>query len=302
MPHLIFDAVVFAHAFGPWVVASRRLFAGLKLEPPPDTPAKTDRKSEPVKVEHQTLRCTNCGASVPLADESFPCPYCRATVVPSPAVVRARRRVEWAKRALVRAERAWKRAVLWNAPIWVFLFGVCFCASSAGVFYYVLAVADGIPNDLAAWPKVGIALSYMAAPSVILGWWIGAQFAGNAFKMPKVLGNVPKASFVALPLAHVKCSNCGADIDFANGRLGAICEYCGSEEIRPSLAGRATKEARSLEGAARRSIIDAHRATTERREMMLSFIDLMAILQILGVIGGLLDKIPYLGALLELFG
>jgi hypothetical protein len=139
-------------------------------------------------------------------------------------------------------------------------------------------------------------------PSVAFSWVIGGGMFLVARDMPQVLGNAPRASFKSLPLDHVECSNCGAALDFPKGRLGSICAYCGSEEIRPSLARRASAEARSLAGRARHSIIDAYRATVSRRELWLEVFDVMAVLQVLYAATEILHRIPYVGAFLEALG
>jgi Zn finger protein HypA/HybF involved in hydrogenase expression len=300
-----FDLLIVTHALVPWAVVARRLNRHRKLEPHPDAVAKGGRKAKPVKTEHRALRCERCGAPVPLAPDAFKCPYCAAQVTPSAEMALAYRRLEWAKRELERAEATWKRAVVYNAPIWMALFGGLYFCWSAGVLY--LAIASGgqsfaaLMSSFASWPRLQGLLIFMALPSATCGWFIGGGMATNAYQLPKVLGKVPRASFKALPLAHVECSNCGAALDFPEGRLGSICAYCGSEEIRPSLAGRASREARSLAGQARRSIIDAYRAMVSRRETLLSLFDIMAGLQVLFAIGEVIGRIPYLGPFLEAF-
>jgi hypothetical protein len=236
---------------------------------------------------------------LPLADEERPCPHCGANVVPPVEIVAAYRHLEWARAALARAELAWKRAAFWNAPAWIIAFGLLDAAWSFALMYFLVARSG--TSDFAAIHWLASVVTYMAMPSATCGWWIGVGLAQNAFKWPRVFPGISRRALRSLPAENVPCSNCGAEACFDEGRLATHCAYCGSEEVRPSLARGATAEARAVEGEARGSIVEAYRRMVERREGLLFYIDGMAGLQVVIGLVMLLDAIPYVGSFLDMF-
>lgn len=312
----LFQALAFSHVIAPWLVLARRLRPGHALPPPPavareepsapDAAPKRDRKEDkkkrkarrlevhveatdrpPVAVDktkgrqHHSLLCPACGAPVRLAEAPFDCPHCAAEIVPPAAVIAAYKHVVWAKHALERAERAWRLAVLWNAPVWVVLFGLLFAAWAAAYFYLVIT---GPANQYAAWSKPEKLLYFASAPSGLFGPWLGLFLSVNAGNLKRVIANVPRASFTSIPPQPAQCSHCGGAVTFADGRFTTLCTYCGSQEIRPSLAREAAREARSVGRKAGESIVDSYRAIIARRETLLRFFDLLAGLQVVLIV------------------
>ncbi len=318
----LFQALGLSHVIVPWLVVARRLRAGRALPPPPPdvtpeepraheaperTKKKRGRKTKPAVAvvpdattnEHHNLLCPACGAPVRLAEAPVDCPHCAAEVVPPPDVIAAYRRIVWAKGALERAERAWRLAVHWNAPVWVVLFGVVFTAWAATYFYLVIT---GPANQYAEWSKPERLLYFASAPSGIFGAWFGLFLSVNLGKLRGVVANVPRGSFQALPAQDAECSHCGGAVTFADGRFTALCAYCGSEEVRPSLAEAAAGEARSVGRAAGRSIIDSYRAIVARRESLFHLFDLLAGLQLVLVAFAAASWIPVVGEWLMWIG
>jgi hypothetical protein len=264
------------------------------LQEPP-----TPRAPAPPKPEHHTLYCSACGAPVPLADAPFRCPYCAVEVVPPPEIGVAYRRIVWAKRALELAERAWKRAVLWNGPLWVILFALAIVVWSGSYFY--LVIEGSAQRSTLPWTKLDHIVLAASAPSGLFGWWTAVMLMVNKEGLGRVIGKVPRASFNALPATSIACSHCGADAQFAEGRFTTLCVYCGAEEARPSLAKRASEQAQSIEKAAEFSMIDAYRAIVKRREKLLMYVDIMALCVVAFIAIEMLRWIPFVGKVFAFF-
>ena len=270
--------------------------AETKAAPPPTA---TTQAPAPPKREHHTLYCASCRAPVPLADAPFACPYCTAEIVPPPGVADAYRRIVWAKRALELAERAWKRAVLWNAPLWVVLFALVIIVWSGS--YLFLVIEGSQRPSLLPWTKLDRIVLMASAPSGVFGWWTGMMLAVNKEDFGRIIGKVPRASFNALPAMSIACSHCGADAQFEEGRFTTLCIYCGAEEARPALAKRAHQQAESIEKAAEFSMIDAYRSIVKRREKLLMYVDIMALCVVAFIAIEMLRWIPIVRKVFALF-
>lgn len=330
----LFQALAFSHVVVPWLVVARRLRSRHALAPPPPAVAreelkapneaptrsrkkdKRNRKAKPpeahvdasrtpVEVDptkdrkHERLLCVACGAPVRLAAAPFDCPHCAAEIVPPPDVIAAYGRIVWAKHALERAERAWRLAVLWNAPVWLVLFGLLFTAWAGAYFYLVIT---GPANQYAEWSKLEKVLYFASTPGGLFGPWLGLFLSMDSGKLKRLVADVPRGTFTSLPPHAAVCSHCGAAVTFADGRFTALCAYCGSEEIRPSLAREAAREARSVGRRAGRSIIEAYRAIVARRERLFRFFDLLAAFQIVLVLFEAARWVPVLRKWLDWIG
>jgi hypothetical protein len=163
-----------------------------EAEPPPAT-----KPLAPSTPEHHTHYCLACRAPVPLAGAPFPCPYCATEIVPPPEVAAAYQRILWAKGALERAERAWKRAVLWNGPLWVFLFALVIIVWSGSYFYLVIQASS--QRAALPWTKFDRIVLMASAPSGLFGWWTGVMMAVHKDGLGRIIGSMPRASFKALP-------------------------------------------------------------------------------------------------------
>lgn len=332
---LTFDVLLVSHAAMPWAVLARRLRKDRLPEAPPGgetTPGRVatvtallgvpspdtrepvvstppedaastgdegrhGKKGKAPASRSETFRCAACGAPAPLAADVQPCAHCGKPVDPPRRIVEAYRLLAWSQATLVRAERAWKRAVFWGAPIWIVLFGVLDAAWSVAILFFFITRSGR--SDFAATPRLASALTLLAGPSATLGWAIGLMLASNALKWPRVFPRVPRSAMRSLPREEASCSECGAPAAFDEGRLATHCVYCGAEQLRPALAGAAASEAREHTRKARVSIVEAYRAMVGRREALLWFIDLMAGLQVAFVVVTLLERIPYVGAILD---
>jgi hypothetical protein len=265
---------------------------------PPAPATGTPAPASPRRTHH-THYCLACRAPVPLANAPFPCPYCTVQIVPPPEVSAAYGRIAWAKLALERAERAWKRAVLWNGPLWVVLFALVIVVWS-GSYLYLVIEGSG-PRRTLPWTNLDRIVLMASAPSGIFGWWTGVLLATHKDGLGRVIGKVPRASFNALPSMSIACSHCGADAQFAEGRFTTVCVYCSAEEARPALAKCAAEQAESIGNTAEFSMIDAYRAIVKRRETLLKYIDLMAVCVVAMIGVEMLRWIPIVGKVFAFF-
>jgi DNA-directed RNA polymerase subunit RPC12/RpoP len=304
-------ALAVSHVIVPWLVLARRLRKDRLLEAPPPglgPPAEARKTKKRRKAtlneaartaKHVANLCRACGAPAPLTDETAECAHCSAKIVPPPDVAAAYRRVIWAKRALSRAEDAWRTARRWCAPGWVALFVVVVTAWS--LVYLGLVIAASSRQPPVEWSSRQLLLIMAAGPSGAYGWAIGVWLGIDGSKLGRALGKLPRG-LESLPARSVPCSHCGAAVDFAEGHFGVICTYCGSEEIRPTLARHAAKEADELHAASSRSMIEAHRAVASRRESLLKYLDYAAAFQVVFVLYHLGLSVPVLGDVLRVLG
>jgi hypothetical protein len=285
------DAILVAHLLVPFGLGalSIRSRRARKTRDPllPEKPATTASSKSNLAVT-----CSKCGAPVPLELSVAPCPSCDAPVEPPSGYAQTLIRRKRATRELHRAERMWRRSAWSTSPIVILALRVVVpCWALLGLVAIVREHGTILPELLV----------YTVAPTAFIGaifnWTLVSELAKAGAILPP-----PVTQLMSLPSAGGACSRCGAPVGFAPGTLAALCGYCGGDEYRAALARTASADASEVKGSAKASLLQAYRLLSDRRADVLFAFALIAAFELLLIGGALLEKIPYVGALLHALG
>ena len=209
------------------------------------------------------LKCTACGAGVPLKADNMKCQRCDTSIpVPTDYAQTVRLR-EKAARQLQKAVAAWRRANLFTAwpvrwtlwliaPFWL-------AATLIGCF-------SNLGNSLFA-IKTSVAFLAMFALlggiSLVIAFWAYAIYlSGTRRRLPLI----PDVGQKVGEAETANCHLCGGGINYAEGDLAALCGYCGGETYRVRVARRAHAQAAEEREQATVSLYDAMSEIVARRQ------------------------------------
>ena len=204
----------------------------------------------------EPLRCSHCGAPVPLIAKSFPCPACGRHIRPAAAYAAALRDRAAAIRELELAERLWRRS-RWMSSLWfVWLLRVVLLVVTIGVFVACYHSVDaGMPGVLAGFAAL------IALVQFIL--WLPLTYVLRELR--PMVPPVPERRFLRPKAEAITCRHCGAPAWFEEGRFSTTCAYCGGDSYRAALAEKARAEAKASRSVAQASLRSAVAAWRERR-------------------------------------
>ncbi len=219
------------------------------------------------------LRCSGCGAAVPLLAESFPCPFCKHAIQPPAdyvATLQLRRR---AAEELQRAEKFWRRARL-------------MCSKPVAFVLYLLVPTWGLSvlvgsailgeND-SDWPKMLLFLAFILA---VVMQFVGLAYAATLKETRDALPSYPPLSEFNGPDQAGACQHCQAPIAFEANSFSATCMYCGGENFRQALASAAHADAAKKEEVAHYSLASSVNALLDARKERTSVLGLLAIAEL----------------------
>ena len=220
------------------------------------------------------LKCTSCGAPVPITPRELKCPNCGTEVtVPEDYVETLTMRAR-AERGLRKAVRAWRRARLTAST------PVITAAIVGGPAIFVLSWMGAVGlvgND--ALSTAEIASTLMTGTTFgLASFCAGFYLLGSRDRLPVV----PKVGANVGAAEQSSCSLCSAPIEFAPGQFVTPCGYCGGEMYRVALARRARQAAVDDASKVAMSIYDTMVELQERRDNVLNVV-LIWFLVVLGI-------------------
>lgn len=210
----------------------------------------------------EPLRCTHCGAAVPLLHgASFSCPYCAAKVV-VPAAYRELFAAE-AQEASARRELEQRFAAVATAPRRR-------VDAIAAVLVLLLPAAA-----VATW--IGLAVEPPGLPRLFALAIVPALLPGTAIS---VWSASVHATIVRFQLAlscepperaggPSRCRQCGAPLALEPGAISAHCAYCGTDSLTDHVAAAARRLQTALR-AELRTLGDAIVALRVRRRLLVA--------------------------------
>jgi predicted RNA-binding Zn-ribbon protein involved in translation (DUF1610 family) len=213
------------------------------------------------------LKCSSCGAGVPLREVELVCPSCGAPVAAPPhyadigklrgeALARLRRAVKYLRRATFFSSN-FVRWTLFLVALWLFVVPFFLLIAGSEFRFY-----DELLALLGNW----MTFSFV---SLILWIIILCYTAGMMTRFRQDLPTIGKDEKTGEAETAV-CSMCGGSIAYDTGDLATVCGYCGVETYRVAVAWRARKSAQRTREAATFSLIEAMQASKEKIDDLVS--------------------------------
>ena len=218
----------------------------------------------------EPLHCPACGASVPLLDTAFDCPFCKAAIRPPEEYVRTFELRRKTIDELHRAERLWRASRITTAWPVVWLFRLLVLGWSGLVVVAAFGMAD-------IWPRPALWLAGLLACVQIL---VGLALASGFRESRKDLPPLPDARFFHAPADNGTCPDCGAPVRFADDRMAATCGYCGADAYRAGIAFAARADAQAHKQQTRTSLREAVHDVRARRSELVGYFGFMAVAEL----------------------
>lgn len=236
-----------------------------KSEKTKQAAAVEEEKTSPPTL--RPLKCSSCGAGVPLREEEMACPSCGTVVAAPPhyadigklrgeALARLRRAAKYLKRAKFFSSK-FVRRTLFLLAVWLFVVPFFMLIAGSEFRFY-----DKFIESLGVWFPISFG-------SLIL--WIIILFytAGMMTQVRQALPTIGEDGAVG-ESETAECSTCGGSIAYDKGDLATICGYCGMETYRVTVAWEARQSAKQSRQAATLSLVEAMQVAKEKVDDLIS--------------------------------